>query len=788
MERPNDVLPLVYRDKAGAVKHYSPSGPNQSPEIEECGGDGFFMARLCRARDTNHWSASDRSQMMQMNNTQYKAYEAAIDEDHTIADIRYANGPGKRSVQQIDAAGTKAWQPSSKLPAGSNVESMRFRSVSRLMFERQPVQMGLRMLQADFSHNRPLGYYTAALNAINDMLKDEYPVASGDVARTLKDYVDRMCVAGQLRGEQRGARLEPDDRIQWSKGKPAYKFVERAGLTPAEKRESINAQSHRKDGKPYVQDDLAIGLDGKPQLHPDGRAVRNDDRGIQQSRRGPAEAVPPEKEQGINITDFGEELMNWSHWVMLDDSVANQLNDQNKAVDAPGTLPRGSCFVRYVDWKDQYYKYPQVPIMRPEACGSLLLWEAYLTRFRDYQLAHGPYQRKTKNTPFDLDEFLNIMYSEASDATALIPPGANGYASRWECCLPEGWNPREWYQTEKDHAAMRAGGTEIAGGIVTGLWSPNDLYTKLQSDPELASKADELSINYPELFGKNNDVKYSMGSLPVNSKWRRAPHNGKTLAADANKPLKALFRDDVLDTDQKMAMIRFFGRLSNAARTSWRYDGAAGPTDYLYVIVLCSGDGASQFGKSILEGVNKLAEGLGVRRVVLSALPTVVGYYHRFLDYNLITRSGRSLEYLQNRPAEAARGGPYRIQAKYIPIDTSSPEALRKSAEERKAAKDAFKRDLPESAGLDVFTSRQLELPDLHDPNLCVGDSDVIHGTKVENPPVPYYYAHAFFDVVKATAAAAAAAPAAAAVRPRSITPPGARRRQKSAYGGSGGP
>ena len=195
---------------------------------------------------------------------------------------------------------------------------------------------------------------------------------------------------------------------------------------------------------------------------------------------------------------------------------------------------------------------------------------------------------------------------------------------------------------------------------------------------------------------------------------------------DANQPLRELLSNDksVLSTDEKMAMPGF-GRLSNASRTSCATTASRPhrlPLRHRGVL----GRRRAQFGKAMLQGVNALAEGLGVRRVMLSALPNVVGYYHRFLDYDLVTRSGRSLEYLQNRPVEEASGGPYRVPAKTDP-----------------AVKDAFKNGQPESSVLDVYTSRKLELSDLHDPNLCPGDSAAVYGTTVYNPPEPYYYAHA---------------------------------------------
>ena len=102
----------------------------------------------------------------------------------------------------------------------------------------------------------------------------------------------------------------------------------------------------------------------------------------------------------------------------------------------------------------------------------------------------------------------------------------------------------------------------------------------------------------------------------------------------------------------------------------------------------------------MLEAVHQLAQQLGVRRVVLSSLSHVVGYYSRFFGYELTTRHGRSLDFLSQHYVRTKPGDRY--------------------------------------AGLDVYHSKQLKEVDLIDPKLCRnGPGPVMVGPiQVENPPV----------------------------------------------------
>ena len=146
-----------------------------------------------------------------------------------------------------------------------------------------------------------------------------------------------------------------------------------------------------------------------------------------------------------------------------------------------------------------------------------------------------------------------------------------------------------------------------------------------------------------------------------------------------------------------------------------RADGQPVATDYLYVILVCS-RGAG-YGVSQLKAARRLAQELGLRRVVLSALPSVVSYYKYSDSYDLVTRHGRDLSYVQQRPA----ADPFQIAV-------SAPGAPLKFA-------------------LDVYNSRPMAPEDFRDPT--IPDDE----WRIPNPPLPYYAAYKRF--LSASSAAA---------------------------------
>ena len=101
---------------------------------------------------------------------------------------------------------------------------------------------------------------------------------------------------------------------------------------------------------------------------------------------------------------FVVELTMWTHWLSLDTS---------------GPTPRGSAFLRYVDWRDAYLKYPQLPIFKPEACNPLL-WEEYMS-----QLRHQKLIKEGDGEEFgeaELDQFFADMHVQ--------------YPNRYDTCYP----------------------------------------------------------------------------------------------------------------------------------------------------------------------------------------------------------------------------------------------------------------------------------------------------------------------------------------------------------------
>ena len=84
-------------------------------------------------------------------------------------------------------------------------------------------------------------------------------------------------------------------------------------------------------------------------------------------------------------------------------------------------------------------------------------------------------------------------------------------------------------------------------------------------------------------------------------------------------------------------------------------DSRPGSEDYLYTTLVCAssrepdfepGKGVqTNFGNALLNAADKLASHLGIGRLVLSALPPVVGYYNKVHKYSPCSRTGLNLEY-----------------------------------------------------------------------------------------------------------------------------------------------
>ena len=360
-------------------------------------------------------------------------------------------------------------------------------------------------------------------------------VPKGVAPREIEDYVDGLCVSRGIHGGDR--------------------------------RRSALGNKGTRSNRSGMYDDPASTVQ---RVHPRGAIDRKltDKLAIFKSADG--KTMPEDPRSLINFKAFGPELVEWSHWVSFDTS---------------GPKPRGTSFVRYVDWKDSYERYPKLPIFRPDACTDIHLWEEYMERLRDAKLLHDPnlYPEVADDNEWDTDRFLLTMWAEGeTDART------GRWKSRWACCMPPGWEPVNWYR----------------GG----------------DDPVLEVRENDKGLD---------------------------------------------------DRARKAAMDQVL-----PPRTTWREDGAPGPTDYLYLVLICAGHEAGGFGRPQLEAVTRLAEKLGVRRVVLSALPDVVSFYYYEAKYVPTSRSGRSLGWIAQRPVGDAFAF---LQGKKFALDVYNARLLKKA-------------------------------------------------------------------------------------------------------------
>jgi len=64
---------------------------------------------------------------------------------------------------------------------------------------------------------------------------------------------------------------------------------------------------------------------------------------------------------------------------------------------------------------------------------------------------------------------------------------------------------------------------------------------------------------------------------------------------------------------------------------------------FLYIILVCAGQGTG-FGKKLVDVAERFAIMLGLKFIVLSALPHVVTYYHDRLGYKFIDHTGKAID------------------------------------------------------------------------------------------------------------------------------------------------
>ena len=499
------------------------------------------------------------------------------------------------------------------------------------------------MLAYGDDHNNTSIDYADAKECVNNMLRERVGIAG---TWQLAKYVDHMCQGKPTRGARRGEA--EGGKIQ--------------GYTPYKLMSFQNASALKRAA-------------GRASQYNRGSSWRRDGRELPRDDGGPAQQFPAVNgdfahQPIINVGDFGEELLSWSHWAYLDASPGNKEpikpKDPKKPTPPkthkPNSQPRGSCFVRYVDWWDQYEKYPATPIMRPDACTDLTKWEAYMSMFRQYQLQHETFESETNCGEFDVDAFLNQAYRQPSahSASQGHAPESVGYQSEGEDCLPPGWTPSLWAQTTPDLSALRAN-TE---------YKPADLLNAL---PRNWTSQDRLVPNGNGRAGaqaKCFEVFDSTRSLP--SARRPTP----PLAMGASGSTQA---DEELFEKNDLTPIKNWRRSQpNNLQAGQAEDVARRQARGLHRLPLrdcglLAAQRRANFGGAMLEAVHQLAQQLGVRRVVLSSLSHVVSYYSRFFGYELTTRQPASTSQRTVRTKPGDRYAGLDVYHSKQPVDLIAP-------------------------------------------------------------------------------------------------------------------
>ena len=731
-DRLTDGLSLVLLDEG--EKEFM--GPNGTDLLADSSEDGFFMMRLSDD-NAGSWAQSDVAQErnIQQTGAQYPDYTVAVDSDITITGIPYRLGPGPRTPAGPGRAG---WVPEVKEPSPDNLETITFQSISKICVARNK-NVGCQMLAYGDDHNNTSIDYADAKECVNNMLRERVGIAG---TWQLAKYVDHMCQGKPTRGARRGEA--EGGKIQ--------------GYTPYKLMSFQNASALKRAA-------------GRASQYNRGSSWRRDGRELPRDDGGPAQEFPAVNgdfahQPIINVGDFGEELLSWSHWAYLDASPGNKepikpkdpKKDLPPKTHKPNSQPRGSCFVRYVDWWDQYEKYPATPIMRPDACTDLTKWEAYMSMFRQYQLQHETFESETNCGEFDVDAFLHQAYRQPSahSASQGHAPESVGYQSEWEDCLPPGWTPSLWAQTTPDLSALRAN-TEYKPADLLNALPPELRQAKTGSSPT-ETVEQMLEHQVPGSLWQEQRREVFHGQLAYRrrrSQWvRRGPRpqadegtlrkerphpRSKTGArSQPEQPSQAGQAEDVARRQARgphRLPLRHRGVLGRRRASVWKGDAAGRPP---------------------------LAEGLGVRRVMLSALSrtwwaTTAAFWLR-ADH----AQRRSLDFLSQHYVRTKPGDRY--------------------------------------AGLDVYHSKQLKEVDLIDRARRVpsrGPGPVMVGTCSRKPAcaltttaqifmehfynwrVPYYYAHAFFDVDAAPQGRGGGEPRAPAGARASAAPAGSRRRRR---------
>lgn len=367
--------------------------------LKDCSTDGYFMVK--------EYYETEAARQLELSLRVADAFEsgsktlkplnvrAAISSDHTLTDIPFANAvkfPTRRPIEVPPELkpGEKppvvdvedVWVEDAVYGQQSNLLKMTFYLTS--IYRRLDPWAQVALASSVQSTNpmaavpsKPetnpaiYNFLRVALASIPKSIpvswKEAYTYKKAKWApttyqRTLKDYIDNLCMAPERAtrvhmNEEAAARVKAmnDGPVPWD-GKP---IVRKTNKGEEYKEDPEHPNFHHKD----VDSIITAGS---------------------------------EKLKGEY--GFVVELIMWTHWASLDTS---------------GPTPRGSVFLRYVDWKDSYLKYPRLPIFKPESCNPIL-WEEYMSHFRYYKLrlasrVQSPNQPPPPFGEFELTSFFEDM-------------------------------------------------------------------------------------------------------------------------------------------------------------------------------------------------------------------------------------------------------------------------------------------------------------------------------------------------------------------------------------------
>lgn len=311
-----------------------------------------------------------------------------------------------------DAASGRPVDWERKARTEETMETFEFKSVWKRAYEKYPDKLRDAFVHHGMHYNRMDPPLTEELKR-STMVKREREKKKGKLAVTFEDNAQTILAAAlcdlaasqnvpepYAKGEVCGVAKAAFDRNS-SKSRSHNSYPE---LVPNERARSL---------RDFVEGQCVSwryrGGDRSKSATVDKNVrVRVDHNGKKDSEAGFPESLiylSSTKWKGDEFGDgFASELYTWTHFAALDTS---------------GPKPRGSLMVRYVDWRDAYKKYPNLPVFKPDTCTDTCQWERYMQRLRQEKILTDTVLHPDSGG-FDLDAFLRKMHNEGE----------------WECCMP----------------------------------------------------------------------------------------------------------------------------------------------------------------------------------------------------------------------------------------------------------------------------------------------------------------------------------------------------------------